>query len=339
MKKLSLLLAVILLITVFTGCGASDTENTVSVQSVSMVTGVGGVGLAQRFAGIVSARSETKIETDSQKEVGEIFVKVGDNVQVGDLLFTYDMELAELNYEKLELEIAQLKGSLEAKKEEKSTLEKEKNKASSSEQLSYTIAIAECDTAIREFNYNITLKEKELERLAESLDVVDCTSPVEGRIQSVNPDGGFDNSGNPLPFISILETGVYRVKGTVNEMNASALEMGMRVTVRSRRNENLTWSGSVATVDWENPETTNDNSYFGNNDIMTSTTKYPFYVELDDAEGLLLGEHVYIEPAIVEENEGLMLPEWYLIDIDTEAGTANIWAQNAKGKLEKRAVK
>ena len=30
-------------------------------------------------------------------------------------------------------------------------------------------------------------------------------------------------------------------------------------------------------------------------DEMTSSSKYPFYIELDNTEGLILGQHVYLQ--------------------------------------------
>jgi HlyD family secretion protein len=70
---------------------------------------------------------------------------------------------------------------------------------------------------------------------------------------------------------------------------------------------------------------------------MTTASKYPFYVVLDDTDGLLLGQHVYIEPDYGQEEtgSGLMLPAYY---INGGADNAWVWAANAKGKLEKRSV-
>ena len=52
MKKAAFVLALVMLMTCMAGCGKVEGE--ASVQSVSMICGLGSVGLADRFAGIVS---------------------------------------------------------------------------------------------------------------------------------------------------------------------------------------------------------------------------------------------------------------------------------------------
>ena len=70
---------------------------------------------------------------------------------------------------------------------------------------------------------------------------------------------------------------------------------------------------------------------------MSSSSKYPFYIELQGEEGLMLGQHVYIEPDLGQTTQaGLQLPELYINDADTDAPW--VWAANDKDKLEKRTV-
>jgi len=340
MKRISFILAAAMLLSLLGGCGGAKVEGEVSVESVSAICGLGSVGFVDRFAGIVSARSETEISKEENKVIGEIFVAEGDDVKAGQILFTYDSEAAELDLEKARLELEQMKNTVTSKENEKAQLEKDKAKAAASEQLSYSLAIQEADTAIREANYNIALKEKEIQKLEESMNNLEVTSPVDGRVQSLNAEGGYDNYGNELPFLSVMETGVYRVKGLVNEANVGSIMEGIPVLVRSRVDAEVVWTGAVSMIDWENPQQDNGNDYYyGNTDEMTTSNKYPFYIELDDAEGLLLGQHVYIEPdygqEAEEESSLIQLPEWYLNDADSNPW---VWAQNEKGLLEKRSV-
>ena len=70
------------------------------------------------------------------------------------------------------------------------------------------------------------------------------------------------------------------------------------------------------------------------------SSKYPFYVTLEgDGEGLLMGQHVYIEPDYGQEDtqdESLInLPSYFINDAE---GKPWVWAQNSKGKLEKRSI-
>lgn len=340
MKKISVFLVAALLLTMLAGCGSS-VEGEASVQSVSMICGLGSVGLVDRFAGVVSARSETEIRKDEGKVIAEIAVAEGDNVTAGQLLFTYDSEAAALELEKAQLELQQMQNTVAAKESEKEQLEKDKAKAKESELLQYNLAIQEASTAIREANYNISLKEKEIERLAESMYNLEVYSPVDGRIQALNENGGYDNYGNPLPFMTVMETGTYRVKGIVNEANLGSVMEGIPVVIRSRVDQSVTWNGMISMIDWDNPQQDN-NYYYGPVDEMTSSNKYPFYIELDDATGLLLGQHVFIEPNYGQTAEDveadasvIRMPSWYICDVDTNPW---VWAEGKNGKLEKRNV-
>ncbi|MBS6510505.1 MAG: efflux RND transporter periplasmic adaptor subunit, partial [Clostridiales bacterium] len=69
----------------------------------------------------------------------------------------------------------------------------------------------------------------------------------------------------------------------------------------------------------------------------TSASKYPFYVELESSENLLMGQHVYIEPDLGQgaQKEGIWLPSAYLM---MEEEKAFVYAANTWGKIEKRSV-
>lgn len=335
MKKMALLLAALLLLSNLAGCGKSS-KGKASVESVSMICGLSGVGQADRFAGVVSAQGETKVEKDDSRQVASVAVKTGDEVKKGQTLFTYDQTQAQLDLEKAQLELEQMKSTLSAKQEEKARLERDKSNVSADQQLQYDLEIREATAAILEQQYNITLKEKEVQRLGNSVGSADVTSPVDGRVQAVNENGGTDSNGKALPFMTIVETAGFRVKGYVNENNASALSKGAEVLVRSRVGSDV-WKGSVSSIDWKNPTTgSNQNTMDGGSDVSTAS-KYPFYVTLDSSDGLLMGQHVYIEPdhGQGQRQEGIHLPAYYINDADTSPW---VWAQDKNGKLEKRSL-
>lgn len=281
-RSLSIILAFALALGL-SACGGTD--ETVSVQSVADIAGLGSVGIAERFAGVVSSRGEINVDLADGRPAGEILVAEGDDVEEGQVLFTYDIEAQEINYEKAQLELEQMKSTLESKKKEKEDLEKEKERASSSQQLEYSLEIQECETAIREQEYNIALKEKDLVRLAEALEVKEYTSPIGGRVKSLNPEGGYNQqTGEPLHFMTIVELGTYQVKGYVNEANAAVLTPGMGVLIRSRMDESSIWKGNVDRIDWENPQNGGNQFYYVSASAgdTGSSSKYPFYVELED---------------------------------------------------------
>jgi len=340
-RIIALLCVTALTLSCLTGCfgiGESE-ENSVNVQSVAMICGIEDQGLLDRFAGIVSSRGEYSYYANQEKTIKEFLVKEGDEVHAGDVLFTYDVELAALELEKAELELQQMNVNLEARKQAKANLEKEKEKAKAEEQLSYTLEIQQIDAEIREAEYNITLKQKDVAHLYEGIAEGELCCDADGRVSSVKENPGYDNYGNREASVKLIESGAYRVKGYVNEVNASALTEGVSVLIRSRVDDRV-WKGYISMIDWANPKSENNNNYYyyGETNEMTSTTEYPFYVELDDSEGLLLGQHVYIEPdygQTDEHEDALMLNSFYLFDID--GSSANVWAEK-DGKLEKRKI-
>ena len=340
MKKFAVIaLAAVMLLSTLAGCGA-NAEGEASVQSVSMICGLSSTGLVDRFAGMVTSQNETQVKKDDTATVDTILVKVDQEVKEGDALFTYDMSQAQLDLEKAQLELDNLKNELESKKQEKAQLEKDKDAASSDDQMQYTLEIRQVNTDILQKEYDISVKAKDIEKLQNTVKNVTVTSPVTGRVKSINEKGGTDQTGNPLPFMTIVETSGFRGKGYVNENNAGTLTEGTAVVIRSRVSDQ-TWKGTISMIDWANAQQSNQNSYYdgGSSDDTSSSSKYPFYVELENSDGLLLGQHVYIEPDYGQDAEQdantLKLPAYYINDADSSPW---VWAQNSKGKLEKRSL-
>ena len=110
MKKAAFVLALVMLLGCVSGCGAAEGE--ASVQSVSMICGLGSVGLADRFAGIVSPLGETTIKKNDAMTIDTIKVKVGDSVKKGDVLLTYDLSQIRTDLEMAQLELEQLNATL-----------------------------------------------------------------------------------------------------------------------------------------------------------------------------------------------------------------------------------
>lgn len=337
-RFVAILLTALLTLTLLAGC--AEELPAVYVQTVQDIMGYGAMGEFNLCAGVVVARSEVKVERDESRKIAELKVEPGQDVSEGDVLFSYDMEEMQLTIDKAVLEIEQLKNSVTDMDTQIADLEKEKSYAAESEQLSYTVRIQTLQTNKKETEYNITVKERELESLQAMVGNGDVTSPINGRVKAINEDGGYDEyTGMPLPYITLIEAGAYRVKGKVNELNRSDFFVGQSVIVRSRSDASRMWTGVIAQID-SSPEDSGSNGfyYYGYSDEMTTSSSYPFYVDLDDMDGLLLGQHVYIEPdgGQTEEKTGLMLDASYV------AGSAEegffVWAANGEDRIEKRSV-
>lgn len=334
MRNRKMILALGLAVSLAAGCGGQSDE-VAYVESVGMICGIGPVGLSDTFAGVVTPQSETDIQKSGEEAVSELFVSVGEEVAADQILFTYDSDQVQMNLEKAKLELEQMRNTISVKQKEKATLEKEKANAGSDMQLQYTLEIQEADATILETQYNISAKEKEIEKMNQTLASLEVKSPVNGIVQSINENGETDNYGNPLPYITIVETGAYKIKGYVNESNAAALTEGMSVLVHSRVDDS-TWKGTVSNIDWSNP-VKQENMYYDEDDTVSSS-KYAFYVELEEDENLMMGQHVYLEMNYGEETESafeVQLPAYYLNDADSDPW---VWAQGKNNKLEKREV-
>lgn len=337
MKKQGIFIFILILVLMFvSGCG--ETLPSVYVQSVNEIMGYSAAGEYNVCSGIVVAQNETKIERDAERKISELKVEAGQNVSEGDVLFVYDMEEAKLTIDKAELELEQLKNSVTDIEEQIKELESEKKYASSSDQLSYTVRIQSLETDKLEAEYNISVKEAELESMKASIGDGEVRAPISGKVKSINENGAVDEmTGAMLPYIVLIEEGAYRIKGTVNELNRGDFFEGQSVIIRSRIDSEQTWHGMIELIESTPDESQNNNNY-GMSDEMTSSSSYPFYVQLENTDDLLLGQHVYIEPDAGqnEEQSGLWLNASYVAGSEEEG--YYVWAADKNDKIEKREV-
>lgn len=318
-------------------CGSKD--GAVYVQSVASLSQMGGIAPGDRFAAMVVSESVTEIRRDKDKSVEALLVREGDDVKEGQELFSYDTEQLQLTLDKQRLEKEQLEATIENLKSEIEKLENTRKYAGPRDQLQYTIQIQTNQVDLKEAELNLKTKEAEVAKSEDLLENATVVSPVTGRVTSVS-ESGTDNNGNELPYITIQQAGSYRVKGTLNELQRGGIIEGDRVRIESRTNPNTFWMGTVSLVDYENPSQGNNNNmyYMGDTDEMSSSSKYPFYVELDSSEGMLLGQHLYLmlDPGEAGEKEGLQLGSFYVCFDENE--NAYVWAEKGGRKLEKRMV-
>ena len=323
------------LLLVLTGCTGGQTA--VYVQSVAELSGFGGIAPGDRFAGMVVSENVTEINKDGGKSIAELLVKEGEDVTEGQALFSYDTEQLQLSLDKQKLEKEQLVATIENYKSQIADLQKSEKKASGNNKLQYTIQIQSTQIDLKEAELNLQAKEKEVAQSEAVLENATVVSPVTGRVTGIN-ENGTDNYGNPLPYITIQQAGSFRIKGILNELQRGGIVEGTRMKILSRTDASQFWTGTVTLVDYESPSQENQNSmYYGNSsDSMLSSSKYPFYVELDSSEGLLLGQHVYLELETDEEESSALSIDGAFLCY-AEDGSNYVWAEN-NGKLEKRAV-
>ena len=334
MKKCLVICLTLCLCLAMLACGSE--ENAVYVQKVADLVNVGGIAPGDRFPGIVVSENITEIQKDPQMVVEELFVREGDDVSEGDQLFVYDTQQLQLSLDKQRLELEQMEASVENYKDQIAELEKERKNAKESERLEYTIQIQTVQLDLKEAEINIKAKRDSVAQAEAMLENTVVVSPVTGRVQTIS-ESGTDNYGNPVAYITIQKTGSYRIKGTIGELQRGAIMEGTRMEVLSRTDGSL-WTGTVTLVDYESPSQENPNAmYYGMaTDEMGTSSKYPFYVELDGTDGLILGQHVYLQlEGQDEEIPGLAVSSAFIAYDDF--GNPFVWSDNG-GKLEKRTV-
>ena len=333
-KTIVFALALTLILSV---CGCAAEGGGVVVQRADQLMLAGRAG--ERYAGVVVSENVVEITRDSSKRIEELCVAVGQEVKAGDKLFSYDSDELELALEKVQLEVEKTQNEQVTYTEQLESLEKKLSKTKNeSDKVRLTLEINTLKTTMMENDYNLKSKDKEISNLQEMLSNIDILSPVDGTVRKVDEDG---QTGS---YITIQQSGAYRVQGMLNEMSMSGgLMVGSRVQVFSRVSDD-TWFGTVTNIMTEEASQNNGDMWnnYGMMDTMTLSSSYVFDVEMDSVEGLLLGQHVYIELYIEEAPmEGLWIPESFITDMvmdeETFEMTGTVWAENV-GKLESRTV-
>lgn len=319
-------------------------------------------GVSNRYAGVVEPQETVSVELESGRTVKEVKVKTGDQVKKGQLLFEYDLSSIQESLEEAQLDLDRLKNEASSLTEQIATLEKEKKQATQDNQLSYTIEIETNKMNLKKNEYSQKSKQAEIDKLQSATGNTEVRSSIDGVIQKIDTSKltsddnssvddsaddsdmsySSDSSSGGNAFITILSTGAYRIKGTVNEMNVQNIIEGDPVIIRSRVDSSQTWKGTMGTIDRESATSSNSSSSFGmmdsSGDSQTSTSTYPFYVNLDSSDGLMLGQHVYIEMDEGQDTQktGVWISEAYIVDADTDS--PYVWAADKDDKLEKRSV-
>ncbi len=356
MKKKGIIILIVVLLVLAGAAGAiyyvlhnkkASNEELVYATKISDLNG--GYDLTEsRYMGTVESQEVKGVNRDSDKKVKELYVKEEDEVKAGDVLFEYDTESMELQLRQLELELTSINNNIATLNQQIASLTTEKAAAPAEEQLSYSAQIQNLQAQVNQANYDASAKQLEIDRQKLSMENTKVVAPMDGIIKTINEnnstsssdddssnsnsDNGSDSTSNA--YITIMAKGDYRIKATASELTVRSMSEGQSMIIRSRVDDS-TWTGTVTKIDLEHPDNGNNNDYYMSSG--TTATKYPFYISLDSTDGLMLGQHVYAEADYGQGDvkEGLWLDEYYIMQEDDGA---YVWAENAKGYIEKRKV-
>lgn len=361
-KKIKIIITIIIFLAIAGGITAyfllrdkedDDSGEVVYVESVCNIMGYG-VAVDSRYVGIVEAQETKKVNPDSDKKVKTLYVSVGDEVKKGDILFEYDTEEMQLKLRQLQLELQNINNGITTTNQQIAELVKERDEAPADRKIEYTAQIQNLQAEVNQSNYNASSKQLEIDRQQAAMENNKVTAPMDGIVKEIDESvaennsslGGSDysygygydsGSSSDKAYITIMAVGEYRIKGTASELNVRSMSKGDAVIVHSRLDESITWSGTIQSIDLEHTESNNSDGMYYDGGNSDTTSNYPFYVTLDNTDGLILGEHVYIEPDYGqgEVKEGVWLGEFYIVQ---DAGGSYVWVENSKGRIEKRTV-
>lgn len=321
--------------------GTASEEEAVFVQRVSAVNSAG-EGAVNRYSGVIENQKTEKVTFDSSRTLDELFVEVGGWVQEGDKLFSYSTESVSIDIQQKELEIERLNTTISNDNEQITKLTAEMEKAASADKVEFSAQILELQAEIAQTQYDIRTTQAEIEKMKASIENCEVYAPMTGTVifiadstEAIQGGSPYDDpSGDSDAFIKILADGQYRVKAKISEQTIAEIYEGERVIVRSRVNADDVWGGTVSVIDTQ-PETNTTDMYYGSGE---GASDYDFYIDLDSVDGLMLGQHVIVEPDLGQDQlpEGIYLSSGWLV---TEDGSTWCWASSsADGRLEKRTV-
>ena len=318
----------------------SNTEDVAYVETVANLTGRNAsLGMVNRFSGVVEPQATWSVAKNSEVEIEEIMVSEGDEVEEGEVLFVYSTDKYEEELQQAEIDLERLNNEYQSTEETIAQLEKEKKSASSSEQANYTIQIKEQNLTLKDKELDIQIKEAEIDKLESNIENAEVKSGISGIIKKINDEGSSSDGNEDNDFITVMKVGNYRVKGTVNEQNIGELYVDADVLVHSRVDDR-TWKGKVTKIDTENPQSSSSGMYgYGGGDGSSRSSNYPFYVELDKSDGLIMGQHVYVEPDLGQENEDEAGSIWigsFMVD-QSDPDHPFVW-KDVNGRLRKQEV-
>ena len=314
-----------------------SSEDKVYVEKVSRIMNQY-AGVSNRYNGVVETQDSYEVNVDSSRTISEIKVEAGDEVEEGQTLVTYDTSDLTMKIEQAKLELEGIQNEIDNYNKQIDTLTKEMEKVEESERYDYTTQIQNIQNSIAQKQFDMESKKLEISKEQKQVSSSSVVSKVAGVVKEIN-EKGVDSNGNSAPFMTILQTGEYRIKGSIDEQNVWMLSEGQEVVIRSRVDSTKTWSGTIGKIDTESPQQGNDNGYYSTSSAgdTQSASKYPFYVDLDSVDGLILGQHVYIEldQGQEEVKEGLWLYGSYIVQ---DEDTPYVWAANEKNRLEKHYI-
>ena len=197
----------------FLGNSTKEDDNVVYVNTVKALTNLGtGNGMENRYAGVVESENTWKVEKNSEKKVKEVYVEVGQEVQVGTPLVSYDTEKFQSDLEQAQLDLERINNELSSMNTNIDQLYKDKKQASKDQQASITLEIQEAELDLKKKEYEGKSKQAEIDKLNDNITNATVISEIAGVVKSINND---DITGNNRTDPSAFERGDGSCQGSL----------------------------------------------------------------------------------------------------------------------------
>lgn len=287
-----------------------------------------------RYSGIVETQKTENYSLESDKKVIETYVKKGDTVNIGDPLFKYDVSQATQSIANTNLEIEGIQQTIQSLKKEINELNQRMQEAEQEEQIQIRSEKVDKQLEIKQQEFDIQAKQNEMKTFQEEVNQSIVTANIHGIVQSVN-NRKEENTNGQNSYITIIQDEHYIVKGSMDEMSMGSLNEGDAVIIRSRTNQEQIWNGKISKIEQNNEKNTEEESQESSGQ---RASKYPFYVELENNNQLILGQHVYIEPNIgqAENMNGIWIDKGFVVK--ESKNSQYVWIVK-KNKAQKQTVK
>ncbi|MGY3316875.1 HlyD family secretion protein [Peribacillus simplex] len=273
-------------------------------------------------SGQVFPSEDSKLFLDTSiGKMAKLEVKEGQKVKEGEELFRYNNEELDLQLKQNEMKkkrnlidleqqnekIKQLEKRIEEAKNDNLPDETIKQLTSEKEEIKYQNRLSNLD-------YSETLKQ--IESTEEKKKQLIVKSPITGVIKDVNEDASVGNIQNPDPFIYIISSDPYIIKGTITEYDFNFLKNEQLVTVKPKALPNKSFQGKIQNI---------ENVPVEEGENTESVTSYPFSATLENTSSELQnGFHVSIEIEIAKENT-LVIPSEC---VKTTNGKSYVFTEN-----------
>ena len=237
--------------------------------------------------GEVFAQNLVDVGTRATGQIKELYVKVGDEVEVGDKIAQIDDKIQRNTLAQRESELISLKAKLNsakvafdiAKSQYSRELALAKNNATSKENLeNFKNAMANADANVKTIEASIAQSEISIQTAKEDLGYTNIIAPFAGTIVSVPVEVGQTlNAVQSAPTVAqIADLSKMEIKMEVSEADVGNIKVGDKIEYNILSDINKKYDAKISSID-PGLTTLSDGMYSANSKTSSSTKSAVYY--------------------------------------------------------------